>query len=275
MRPERWYTPRGVSGRPTTLVFVLLMTSGVFSACRTPEPVTTDIAVFVDWTEVEEHNGSILLAEDERLDRLLESITTRDISDTRLNGGSITFYPINAHGLLGSGRHASLKLGNLNQNKFARLQEIDQFYADAREAFEDFLQDEVDASREETSRYRQSFIVQPLCQYLATVDGAPQTNHRRHVVVFSDLLEHSSTFSFYLGTPTPDYLRTHRDDVADRFMEECGVIQAPVPVEYKIVRHALLKGAPPDISMRQYEAQHIWNIFFQKLGLHEDSTLAL
>ena len=142
-------------------------------------------------------------------------------------------------------------------------------------AYGNFLEDEVDAAHEEASRYTQSFIVQPLCQYLATVDAAPKTNHRRRLVVFSDLLEHSPIFSFYSGTHTSNYLRSHREDVAHRFMEECGFIQTPVSVKYRIVRHPLPKDASPDISIWQYEAQQIWNLFFQKLGLHEDSTLPL
>ena len=264
-------TADGTRTRASGLLPVLLLVSMTAVACKPPEPTITDVAVFVDWTEVEEHNGICLLDRTGDLDRILAEVVTPDMTDARLNGGSIVFYPINSHGLLRAGRRVALAAGDPNGNKMVRLKAIRQFYDDVNATYLEFLKQEQDTAENPDTPYSASYIVQPVCQYLATITGQANARHRRYLLLYSDLLEHSSVFSFYLHRNTPEYFDTHAEDVADTLLTACAVVQAPLSVAYRLLPQPLSKEDPGRL---QYHANRVWRLVFEKLGLREDPVFA-
>jgi hypothetical protein len=237
-----------------------------------PDRVTTDIVVFVDLTAQEEWAWDDLLVDDGHLDRILSSVTTLRLGPARLNGGSVTFYPINDHGLLGTGRRARLSVGKSAESKFVRQETIKTFLADATTAYLALLEEARVVEGPEDEEYKRSNIVRPLCQYLATVEEVAQTNHRRHLVLFSDLMEHSPVFSFFEPSRTAADLAEHRQEVAALFRQACGVETLPPAMSYEVIRQPLPKGTASDV---QYEAHLIWQSFLTELGIKAQSIAVL
>ena len=84
------------------------------------------------------------------------------------------------------------------------------------------------------------------------------------VVFYSDLLEHSSVFSFY--TVPPSVIAQHRDEAVQRFLDVCHDVDLTVPVSFALVQQPLDIG---DSDQKHFEARRIWQLFLNELGLVE------
>jgi hypothetical protein len=250
----------------------VLFASLTIVACKTPVPQTTDIAIFVDFTEAEEHDGRILLGHDGELDQILDEIATPDMRDPRfLNGGSIVLYPINSHGLLRAGHRVALPTGHPYDSKMIRKKRVSDFYDDVRTAYHSFVQVEQETGGEIDEMYSTTYIVQPVCQYLATIPAVPEPHQRRYVLIYSDLLEHSSVFSFYPSISESNGETDNQQNVANTLLSACGAVQALLQMSYQLIPQPLPKSMD---GHTQLYAQQVWSLVFKKLGLHEDRLFA-
>jgi hypothetical protein len=240
------------------------------SACGSSEasfqPTRTEVAVLVDRTEAEEHNRHQL--GEAEIERILKLVTRRVMDDARRHGGSITIYLIADNSVLRNVPGNSIPVGGANENPFVRFKTIDRFNASVKDSMNRAVPDRLNQDGPEGLTYQQSFIVQPLCQFLETVDGASRPHTRRVLLIYSDLLEHSPLFSFYKHSE--EYVQEHRDEIVDRFMTECGNVTTPVAAAVQIVQQPLAKGQS---DTKHLQARRTFQAFFQRLGLQDQSVL--
>jgi hypothetical protein len=241
-------------------------------ACKTPTPERTDIGVFIDFTEVEERGGETLLDREGSLNQIIAEIAIPEMNDRRfLNGGSVTFYPINSHGLLRPGQRVELDVGDPYESKLIRKNAVSEFYAEARDAYESLLQEEQSISVDTEEEYSATYIVQPVCQYLASLREPVGPDHRRYVLLYTDFLEHSSVYSFYQDARRANEVIDDRADVADTLLSACEEVDSLRQVAYRWLPHPLPKST--DGRMQHY-AQQVWSLVFERLGLNEDHRFA-
>lgn len=275
------------------------------ASCAPPlDAQYVDVAVFVDFTEINDAGGSLLADADKdsgaRITRLLDLITT---VERRYNGGSITFYPIGDQSLLGiDGPTKQIELGSRDENRLDREDTIRKMREDLEADLRSFLKrnDEFTDPEFEPGEgpdiYQQSMIVRPLCEYFRkfgvdTKSDPPGRPVMHKLIIFSDLLENSPLYSFY----PLNRVITNNGEVARKFLDQCleqGVEtlintdfvgmdewarnhpdeELPTPVEYQMIPYPLPPGMV-GLGERQFEASEIFRDFFQRLGLRENTNL--
>jgi len=267
MTAQRRGTIAGLGCGWLAVVVSGLAVGGCFPSEANFQPTYTEVAIFIDRTEAEERNRHQLV-EAQEVERIPPLVTQPVMGESRLRGGSVAVYPIADNSLLPNAPRVSIPVGEANENKFQRFKIIEGFTTDVQENIGRLVRDAPILGIAEGLTYQQSFIVQPLCQFLETVDSASQPHARRVLLVYSDLLEHSPVFSFYAHSE--EYVQEHRDEIVDRFMSECGSVTTPVAAGYQFVQQPLGKGQSDTMLL---QARRVWNAFFQRLGLEEQSVL--
>ena len=226
-------------------------------------PVETSVSVFVDKTEIEER-GRQLLADPEEVERIIALLTDRNDPQGRLDGGEVTFYVVDDHRLLGRGRKVTLETASWVDNEHIRQADIDRFADALRDTYAELFLTEQAQAEQAIQTYTQTFIVDPVCQYFRQVSEEGPSARRRVVLFYSDLLEHSSVFSFY--TVPPSVIAQHRDEAVQRFLEVCHDVDLTAPLSYQLVQQPLMVG---ESDQKQFEARRIWQSFLNELGLVE------
>ena len=226
-------------------------------------PVETSVAVFVDRTEIEER-GRQLLTDPEEVKRIIALVTDREDPQGRLDGGDVTFYAVDDHRLLGRGRTVTLETASWVDNEHIRQADIDSFADAIHDTYAALFLTAQAQGQPEAQTYTQTFLVDPVCQYLRQLGEEGPSARRRVVLFYSDLLEHSSVFSFY--TVPPSVITQHRDEAVQRFLDVCHDVDLTVPVSFALVQQPLDIG---DSDQKHFEARRIWQLFLNELGLVE------
>jgi hypothetical protein len=205
------------------------------------------------------------------------------IQERRHDGGSITFHPIGDQSLLRKVPPLQIPLGTSGENRFKRKKDVEDVRIDMSDDLRKFLINPsylgAAASSGDVYRYQDSYIVRPLCQYLQKIEVNRESDPPGHdvthkLIIFSDLLEHSSIYSFYASNRETD-----PDAVASKFAQECSEAKIRLSegsetllIEYQLLTYPLEAGNPADDALR-YEALGTWRLFFQELGLRENANL--
>jgi len=170
-----------------TATLIVLFLFIVFYSCNTEQAEKyTDVYVFIDITDSASVQASTYQSS---IPEILKTIGV-DTSSGGYSGGEVKFFLINDISNSQSEKIV-LKRGNkglLGQNPFDRLDEIKDFQSSLKKQLDKILRN---ADWEKS----QSKIYQNLCRELANLKSAP--GDKKIAIVFSDMLENSSLFSFY------------------------------------------------------------------------------
>ena len=169
----------------------LLVGSWSLSAvgCDQSPPRHFLVDVFIDMTEIEELGGDASHLE-ESLDQIIGYVTGED---HRLDYGTVTLFPIYDFAS-STPTIASIGPGSRNDNRLNRLDEISKFRSEVETGIQELLSRFADFETSSGSTYLESYILEPVCRRLRHV-ADPNTDW--HVIIFSDMLEKSTLFSFY------------------------------------------------------------------------------
>ncbi len=224
-----------------TLAVVLGTLSAV--GCDSTPARQSLIDVFIDMTEIEELGGdaSHLQAS---LDEIIGMVTG---DDHRLDYGTITLFPIYDFAS-STPKIASIERGSRNDNRLNRMAEIEEFRAEVETSIAGLLSQFADFPTSVGSTYHESYIVEPVCTRLEHVENSDAD---WHVIIFSDMLEKSTIFSFYDEGQTDE-------DVLEALERNC-LPDRPLPRVCLQVVYQPLKAN----DRRVLRARRIWQEFFR------------
>jgi hypothetical protein len=235
-----------------------------------PDAVYTQVAVFVDLTEIEEREGSTSLEDPGVLETLLNLV----LGSSDFDGGSISFYRLSDESLLRLSFSENISLGTTNDNPTLRSQALNNFRVSTLANAEEFVrvivgQATASQSNASLNDYQQSHILRPICEYLGRGDTAqsdpPGFEVKQYLVIFSDMLENSNVYSFFQSSIA-------QGEAAEAFLDECGGIGAPLQMEYQILQQPLGRGND-FLEELQFQADREWKSFFDQIGLEENTAL--
>jgi len=222
----------------------------------------SQVAVFVDLTEIQERGGITQLQDSALLENIFNLVASA--GESRFNGGSLSFYTISDESIIRLRVSETLELGPRAENEKIRERDLRSFHQSIRARTEKLVEQMVDEAGQTTTEfiqnYQQSHIARPICDYLRTASQSiPGPNY---LIIFSDLLENSSVYSFF---------GSHGDPL-DALAGACSGVQGPLEIEYQVLQQELGPGAA-DLSSLQFEALQIWRMLFGELGLTENTGI--
>jgi len=253
------------------LTAFLLVGSITTSGCDTPPPIYSQVAVFIDLTEVEERE-STQLEDDALIERIFDLLANTDNEEDRNNGGYISFYTLSDESLLRLRFGEELEVGSRNENQLNRMDAVRRFRDSTRAQAQGFVQEILEKAGPDSATpfiegYQQSHIVRPICEYLRTVNSGMNLDSPgpKYLIIFSDLLENSPVYSFFGASGS-------QGNALEALTDECSGVQGPVGIEYQVLQQELGIGNS-GLSNLQFEASRIWRALFDELGLRENPAL--
>lgn len=226
------------------IIFMLLVLLTV-AACKEESAISTDLYIYLDFTEGEDYSEH-LEADIDKYIGLLDA----DGENSR-NYGTIKVYPLHDVSA-GMSKTVKLKEGksSFEGNKFLRKKEVEEFKTK-------LLDKMVEVNSSYTGKeLNNSYIFTPLCKGVKKLNKSDA--NRKVILVYSDMLENSDIANFHSKSMKYESLKASFD-------KACGIDDAS-DIEFYIV-HPVDKKNDHKIQ----KAADLWTKYLIEKGVDEDA----